>query len=655
MIKNSTNNLINEFTLNYSKEEFEFLITLFPYVKVTELIKKSEKTFREYTKGYRLDKLPLKKLQEIYYKGIYTDRNLLLAKQVKLLIIKYISRMDEVITTTIGPIEGVRNKIELNDMNCFEQLMTILLDHKYDSAEKSIVYFKMNKYDLSESQMDYIMNDFEKKLFEKNLTKKVTEKISVTYDTQMSELKKTYESVIRTNEVKIDELMQLLKLSEKNNHELLLQKEKEVLELDRDYKRLIENLDADNEKSKKRISELDNKIDDLNKVNQDYEDIINNLSSVVNMKYEEYCATVEEVWTESNTELIQSKNTIQESIDELCLIRKELTNEIDALEQNKTELENNIMLLDNKGIGVIQNIQSLLKKIGFKNEVPILESRLLIRNSGSNKVAEEVTSDKSYFIDDLAINLNLCGIRNDYTNDLSHFIYASISRKLSLLVVGYNSRGVADALSFLIEGSEAEIITLPPGYDNSREIMTTISNSTSKVILIENAIDNTFESVYLPLLKNEMDHILLFSLDSSENISLLPKSFMDYMMLIDLDSIIGLAASGEEMLRSLTDFAIFKETIQEETLRRNFNLTKKLNYIYPMSQVAKIKFAEVMSVIDMQNSPNALYDIIMFSLNLMCNSIGKSQELIDYVDQNEFSPMILKMLHEAIELGEFNE
>lgn len=257
----------------------------------------------------------------------------------------------------------------------------------------------------------------------------------------MSELKKTYESVIRTNEVKIDELMQLLKLSEKNNHELLLQKEKEVLELDRDYKRLIENLDADNEKSKKRISELDNKIDDLNKVNQDYEDIINNLSSVVNMKYEEYCATVEEVWTESNTELIQSKNTIQESIDELCLIRKELTNEIDALEQNKTELENNIMLLDNKGIGVIQNIQSLLKKIGFKNEVPILESRLLIRNSGSNKVAEEVTSDKSYFIDDLAINLNLCGIRNDYTNDLSHFIYASISRKLSLLVVGYNSRG----------------------------------------------------------------------------------------------------------------------------------------------------------------------------------------------------------------------
>lgn len=185
--------------------------------------------------------------------------------------------------------------------------------------------------------------------------------------------------------------------------------------------------------------------------------------------------------------------------------------------------------------------------------------------------------------------------------------------------------------------------------------MTTISNSTSKVILIENAIDNTFESVYLPLLKNEMDHILLFSLDSSENISLLPKSFMDYMMLIDLDSIIGLAASGEEMLRSLTDFAIFKETIQEETLRRNFNLTKKLNYIYPMSQVAKIKFAEVMSVIDMQNSPNALYDIIMFSLNLMCNSIGKSQELIDYVDQNEFSPMILKMLHEAIELGEFNE
>ncbi|EPY09174.1 hypothetical protein PAALTS15_00900 [Paenibacillus alvei TS-15] len=646
MINKETKDLFDKFTRGYSKEEFEFLISLFPYAKVTEIISKNEKKFRKYLQGYRPQKLPTKKLQEIYVESIFVTRNELIVKHVEYMFISYLKRFDEIITEYIGPVCLVREKIEQDQMEYFEKLVDLLIDHRFDELQKVIVYFKMIDYELLESQRNYLFNDLEKKVYYKKVKEEVTKTLSLSYEKSLRELSEEYETELKKYDVMINEYKQLSLHTDKKHKEVLILKENELLNVENKFKTATE-----------RIVELEKQVNEIIYVKNECEQIIHELSSAVNMKYDEYCATVEEKWMKSNVQLVQNKNDIQNTIDELLISKGDLLSEIVALNKQKSELENMISLLNDSGKGIVHNMQDFLCKIGFKHEVSAQVSRLYIIPSKSTELEEiEVINDKSFFIDDLAENLKICGISSEYANDLAIYLYASIVKKLSLLLIGYNSRKTANALSYLISGSTAEIITLPPGYDDCNEMISLVHSSTSKVILIENAIENISESVYLPLLKQNSDHILLFSIDSSEHIELLPSSLLNYMMLIDIDSLMGLTISNEEMLLAQSNPSIFSEAVvQYRNLESNFKHLRKLSSIYPLSQSAKVKIAEVMCVIDEQNSPNALYDIILFSLNLLCRCKGRSEELIEFVDHCDFSPMILKMLHAVIEEGQYYE
>lgn len=637
-----TKDLFDRFTRGYSKEEFEFLISIFPYTKVTEVISKNEKKFRKYLQGYRPQKLPMKKLQEIYVESIFITRNILIAKHVEYMLISYLKKFDEIIAECIGPGYLVREKIEQDNMEYFIKLVDLLIDHRFDEVKKVIVYFKMINYELLESQRNYLTSDFEKKVYFKRIKEEVTQTLSASYDKSLRELREHYETQLKKHDVMINEQRQLILRTEKKHKEILILKESELLNVEIKYKKATD-----------RIIELEKQINEMIYAKNECEEIILELSSVVNMKYDEYCATAEEKWMESNVQLVQNKNDIQNAIDQLLFSKKDLLSEIDALNKQKSELENMISLLDDSGKGIVHKMQDFLCKIGFKYEVSAQVSRLYIVPSKSSELEElEVIIDKSFFIDDLSENLKICGISSEYTNDLAIYLYASIVSKMSLLLIGYNTRKTANALSYLISGSTAEIITLPPGYDDCGELISVVHISTSKVILIENAIENISESVYLPLLKQNREHILLFSMDSSEHIELLPGSLLNYMMVIDVDSLMGPTISREEMFQARTDPSTFIEAVQYTTFENNLKHLSRLSSIYPLSQAARLKIAEVMCVIDEQNSPNALYDFIMFSINLLCRCKGRSEELFEFVDHCSFSPMILKMLHAVIEEGQ---
>src|SRR5690606_31544226 len=98
-----------------------------------------------------------------------------------------------------------------------------------------------------------------------------------------------------------------------------------------------------------------------------------------------------------------------------------------------------------------------IQTIGYKSESSLNQSRLHIVPSEAIKIDQEVTTDKSFFIDDLADNLQISGISNEYSNDLAQYIFASISSKMSLLLVGCNTRKIANALSNIINGTDANM------------------------------------------------------------------------------------------------------------------------------------------------------------------------------------------------------
>ncbi len=122
--------------------------------------------------------------------------------------------------------------------------------------------------------------------------------------------------------------------------------------------------------------------------------------------------------------------------------------------------------------------------------------------------------------------------------------------------MGYNNRLFADALSFLISNSTADIVIINPGFVDSRQLIDIVNNTESKVVLIENVIDNIAESVYMPLLKENNDKILIFSMESNENINLIPKSIFNYLMVVDLDPILE-SDKNEELYAGIALDTIF--------------------------------------------------------------------------------------------------
>ncbi|MCQ6561536.1 hypothetical protein [Paenibacillus mendelii] len=649
------NDLIEKYINKYSKVEFEFIISLLPYAKVSDVIKKNEKRFREYTKGFNLQKLSLKKLQEIYYKSIFKSQNDLLVKHTELIINEFLRNIDEHISKAIEPAEYVRQKVENNDMKCFKELTALLLDYKFDSKEKVLIYFKMIDYELSENQINYISHDLEHYIYQKRIEEDLKKKISESYEIKIQEVSKQYEKLILDKEDQIIALKQLMEESKGNYVKELSLKDSLIKEIEKNHIKILDRVEQEHRQDITKKDKLEISLEQLNTTSKEKNELINSLRDIVELKYDEYCEIANKRWIEDNDKLIVEKNAIQSSINTLMSEKGNLVYAINELETLKSSLEEMITSLEGTGSGFLHNMQNLIQTIGYKSESPMNQSRLHIIPSKAIEIDQEVTTDKSFFVDDLADNLRISGISNEYSNDLAQYIFASISSKMSLLLVGCNTRKVANALSSIINGANAEIIIIPVGYDDCNELILNVTISTSKVILIENAVDNISESIYLPLLKENTDHILLFSMESAEHISMIPKSLMNYMIVVDIDSLVNYEPNPGELIKSVIDPNLFNVKLEPVSIRTNLRHIKPIDRFIKLSQVAIIKLAEVMSSIDKQNTPNALYDIIMFSLNMLCKQSGKTNELLEFVEQQEFSPVLNNMLRAAIGDNNNNE
>ena len=73
-------NEINRITTKYTEEEFKEVLKIFPTNKLIEVIKRNPKEFINEIKGFRVEKLPIKIIQEIYFKRIYKENNMLWQK-----------------------------------------------------------------------------------------------------------------------------------------------------------------------------------------------------------------------------------------------------------------------------------------------------------------------------------------------------------------------------------------------------------------------------------------------------------------------------------------------------------------------------------------------------------------------------------------------
>jgi hypothetical protein len=681
MENNKNDSLVQAYIEKYSKEEFQFILSLLPHSKLLEPIKKNNKEFRMDIKGFsRLDKLPIEKLQDIYYTRVYKKKDEVIAKDVDRLVHQYLQEIDKTICVALGSFKVFDTKIKENDMNYFEKLVTLLLETK---QEKNVpLYFKMKDYELSKEQREYLSNDIKYKIEAKKAEAKIKNELNEIHEKKIRDLEEGYSTLITDKEHQIKRLEQQL-VNEKKYFEFEMSNQKDIINAlgekysqqiskENKYKDKIKSLKESLENLKKESADKDKQIKELTSdLNKEYDEFhkltneneslkgalenikkeymnkdnqIKKLTDLLDKKYDEFHKIVREKWVENNKELTQQNEKIKASIESLKSDRDKILKETEALNALKGDLEEKISFVEGSAGKFLSNIKEVFSVLGIEKSNEKSSGSNLYRISSQVLEAEvEDIENVEYFIDDLSTNLNICGINNEYTFDLAQYIYATFANKMSLLLVGYNTRKVANAISYITAGIEADIISLPLGYNDYIELIGMVKDSQSKIILIENAVDTVSENVYMPLIKENQDKLLIFSMESSENISLIPKSVFNYMVMVDLDLLLGFE-SNDEMLKGLTNIREFDTSIDASLKSSNLRTLNKLESVIKLSNSHKLKIAEIMSIIQCLKSENSLYDVLLFYISLLCKSSSKLDELTEFIDSQEFNATAYKML-----------
>lgn len=672
------NNLLNNIKEKYNEEEFKIILSFLSYKDLLDPIKKKNKEFIQEIKGYRVDKLPIKKLQDIYFNRIYNRNDLVLSKNFFMLEKELINNINEKISKDNNiEVEEIKN---LNFENIIDSLLETNIKNNVD------IYFKIISRKLKRDESAFLKYSLSYIISNKEKQNKYIANLENKYKNIVCELED--ENKLKQKEVKIlkgkcEDLEEKLKL-EKKYFDVELDKQiefNENLKIDFENKIIkvkkeiidLKNKKEDIEEEKKELFIMNNKlikekrnleeqIETLN-MNKDIEyekvldeniklkDInerlrknINELENILKQEYKNKEKIYENKWKKENFKLEEEKNIKENNLKELKEIEKGLKNEISLLNSEKIDIENSINNAKEEGSILINSIEKIINKIR-KNENEFKGNKLeLYRKINYTNKSDIVIEELEDFIEDLSDNLEIIGIEKEYCNYVAEYIYSILASNMNILLVGYNSRKIADSISALVNSSKAEIINLPMGYSDITYIENIIQNTNSKVILFENVVDNISENVYLPILKDNKDKHLIFSVESSENLDLIPKHILNYMIVLDFEKILSFE-KNEELVYSLTDEKVFNIDLEQKNRKKHIKFLNKIDSSFKLNEYLKVNLTEVIEILEKINHGKGIKYFIDFSiLSLIGNNSDRIETLINDIKINEWEESLLRDL-----------
>lgn len=664
-----TQNLIDEKLEQYGEEEFQSLIDIIDRKELIDAIKKNSKRFAQDTKGWRIDKLDKNKLKEIYFKHVYKKREPNLSKKLVTLINQISMELVEILEVKLGNIDDVALEVKNNNKQYIDKIISLLLDTSY--CENIILCFKLLEIELSEASVFYIDEAIKQELLIKDEKKKIINNISKEFNEKLKEREKKLSEIIKNKEKEIRDLNSSIDSIKKKFALEIEEKEIEVLKL-KEYNLAKERkFNLELEKLNRKIDDLEQKLEksiikleEAKRISDRKEEEINRLSYLLEDKYDRFDEYAKSRWETENNELQSKNKSLDMEIKNLEVYKQCIEEEIFMLKKDKENIEITINSLEHRSKEFISNIDYIINRI--RKTHTNKEDTYEIKDNLSSRINHiksilieenpEVKEDIFDFIDDLSDNFECMGIGNNYTYNLAKYTYASIANKMGLFVVGYNNRLFADAISYTICNSSADIVVIPPGFTDSKELINIVNNITSKVVLIENAIDNIAESVYMPLIKENKNKILIFSMESSENINIISKSVFNYLMVVDLDSILE-SEQNEELYACIVHEDIFK-TDKDNTGRKT-KLLKGFRDILDLSNISIIKMMEVINIINSLDSEDksteGIYSLLLFSIGMILKNQNNDEKIIRFIKEQNFESEKLKKINTVIEMDIQNE
>lgn len=604
-------NTYNDFIQSLDYEVFERIINIISIKSIRIFLKDNPKCKPKMYQSFRVESITKKMIVDSFYKSITIDKNMKLISFIYISIKELLSKVDDICKEKNITLDNILKK-----ENELDTLIDILLESSFDMDIE--LYFIINEIKLTlkaKKEINYIC-ELKRKIKERE--KEIVAKIQAQYKEKQEKLKKEKEYIIANLETEIKQLKNEKKELEINNS-IILDNLKEKYETrEKNYKYKLKDIEKNcnklekekNEEKKKFDKELlneKNRIEQLNRRYIEKEKELEEVNLIINKKTTEFNNELEDKFKKNNSKLIEEIEIKKNQLENMSKKIQELKDESEKINKKKLQYENDIEYLEKKLLTNINKIKGLIGEIGIKDNSSYI-------HSVCEKVAlGEVnnTSDIKDFIYDLGINLEIAGIEPKFRGNLAKYLTAIVLSKTPIALIGYNSREVAKALSTSMYGQAPEIINLSQKIETSEALIKHINQSSNKVILLENIIENFNENVYLPVVKEIKDKTVLFSMESSDNIHIINRSIFNYIIPIDIEYVGGLS-KNEEMIISLVNNDIleinkkdgnyFYELISNRY--NNINVINKVmkyllsNAIIIMNEAYKMDIELVFNIID---------------------------------------------------------
>lgn len=589
-------NPYNDFIQSLDYEIFERIINIISIKSIRIFLKNNPKCKPKMYQSFRVESITKKMIVDSFYKSITIDKNMKLISFIYTSIEEIILKIDNACKEKNITLDNILKK-----ENELDTLIDILLESSFDTDIE--LYFIINKIKLTlkvKKEINYI-SELKRKIKERE--KEIVAKIQAQYKEKQDELKKEKEYIITNLETEIKQLKNEKKELEFNNLIIIDNLKKEYEAKEQNYKYQLKNIEKScnklerekSEEKKKFDKELLNEKYKIEQLNKRYIGKVKELEEVnliINKKTIEFNNELEDKFKKNNFELIKEIEMKKNELENILKKTQELKDESEKINKKKLQYENDIEYLEKKLLMNINRIKDLIGEVEIKDNSSYIHS-----------ICEKVTLNELYktfdikdFIYDLEVNLEIAGIESKFKGNLSKYLAAIMLSKIPIVLIGYNSRGVAKAISTSMYGEAPEIINLSQRTETCESLIKHINKSSNKVILLENIVENFNENIYLPVVKEIKDKTVLFSIENSDNIHIINRSIFNYMIPIDIEYVGGLS-KNEEMIISLVSDDILD--INKKNVNYFYELiSNRYDNINVISKVMKYILANVVSIMN---------------------------------------------------------
>lgn len=332
---------------------------------------------------------------------------------------------------------------------------------------------------------------------------------------------------------------------------------------------------------------------------------------------------------------------------------KKLTDENSIIQDDNRKLEEfNISIRDSlsentkdffNGLNVVKELLSadILNDFGETscnthgdiNSAQRISKRPVILSKMNDDDVDEITSIDE-LVEQLEENLNYQGFETKDRLSIAKLIAGSYLLNIPILCVGYSAQEMADVISLSLSAQKAEIFCFPTGFNDYASLLTTIKNSNSEYVILENLVGFAEEYCYLHLPQDIPEKHIILTIDYKDTLKILPSDIYSYLLFIDCDRYyVGSNINSEIIYGRVKDIVDIPKA-NVEIRRTNSTLLKKLLEGSPISSGyihLRLQLLNIFALSDTDSTIPILYPELESILSVM----GCSDDYKDYLESKE--------------------